>query len=85
MTKYTVVIQKSALKTLEKISEPDYSKIKLQLFSLARNPRPRGCKKLKNRDGYRIRIGDYRIIYDILDKLLIVEVIALGHRKEIYD
>jgi mRNA interferase RelE/StbE len=85
MTKYTVVIQKSALKILEKINEPDYSKIKSQLFSLAENPRPPGCKKLKNRDGYRIRIGNYRILYDIFDKLLIIEVITLGHRKEIYD
>ena len=83
--KYQVVIQKRALKVLEKINEPDYSKIKSFLFSLAGNPRPHGYKKLKNRDGYRVRIGDYRIIYDIIDNLLVVEVIAIGHRKDVYN
>ena len=49
-----------------------------------KNPRPVGNKKLKGRDGYRIRIGNYRIIYDIFDSELIIDVIALGHRKDIY-
>jgi mRNA interferase RelE/StbE len=53
--------------------------------TLAANPRPQGCKKLKGRSGYRIRKGDYRIIYDIYDDILVVDVIAAGHRREIYD
>jgi mRNA interferase RelE/StbE len=52
---------------------------------LANDPRPAGCKKLKGRDGYRIRVGDYRIIYQIIDHVLVVEVVALGHRKDIYN
>lgn len=54
------------------------------IYHLAENPRPYGYIKLKKRNGYRIRVGDYRIIYDILDAVLLVEVIALGNRKEIY-
>lgn len=46
--------------------------------------RPSGCKKLKGRDGYRIRIGNYRILYDIIDQTLIINVIAIGHRRDIY-
>ena len=60
--KYSVTVNKRALKTLEKINEPDYSKIKYAMFGLADNPRPAGYKKLKGRPSYRIRQGDYRII-----------------------
>ena len=49
------------------------------------NPRPAGYIKLKGRDGYRIRSGNYRIIYDIIDNKLIVDIITLGHRKDIYE
>ncbi|MCH8318769.1 MAG: type II toxin-antitoxin system RelE/ParE family toxin [Bacteroidetes bacterium] len=53
--------------------------------SLANNPRPHGYIKLKGRDGYRIRKGNYRIIYDIFDAVLIIDVVAVGHRKDIYE
>jgi mRNA interferase RelE/StbE len=82
---YTVTLRKRAIKALEKINEPYYSNIKAAIYSLAENPLPVGHKKLKGRDGYRIRVADYRIIYDILDKVLLVDVIDLGHRKEIYE
>ena len=52
---------------------------------IVKNPRPSGYLKLKGRDGYIIRVGDYRIIYEIIDNLLIVNVIELGHRKDIYN
>jgi len=52
---------------------------------LAKNPRPAGYKKLKGRDGFRIRVGDFRIIYEVIDSNLIVDLINLGHRKEIYE
>lgn len=81
---YTIVINKIAIKTLEKINEPDYSKIKEAIFQLADNPRPQGYIKLKNRDGYRIRAGNYRIIYEINDTILLIDVINIGHRKDIY-
>jgi len=82
--RYSVTIKKKASKTLEKINEPHYTAIKAAMYSLADNPRPHGYKKLTGRDGYRLRVGDYRIIYEIFDKILVVDVIDLGHRKEIY-
>lgn len=59
--------------------------LKKLFYNLADNPRPNGYKKLKGRDGYRIRVADYRIIYDIFDDILLVEVIDLRHRKDIYE
>jgi mRNA interferase RelE/StbE len=82
---YSVNFNKHALKELAKINEPFYSNIKQAIYNLALNPRPQGYKKLKGRDGYRIRVGNYRIIYDIFDYELLVDIIALGHRKDIYE
>lgn len=82
---YSVTLKKRAIKALEKINEPYYSSIKEAIYGLAVNPRPTGCKRLKGRDGYRIRVADYRIIYDIFDDVLLVDVIDLGHRKDIYE
>jgi mRNA interferase RelE/StbE len=82
---YKVIIEKKALKALEKFAESDYQKIKTEILQLQDNPRPHGCKKLKGRDAYRIRIGDYRVIYEIRDKILLVSVILIGHRKDIYN
>ncbi len=82
---YSIYLKKTAIKALEKIDEPYYSNIKEAIYNLSNNPRPSGCKKLKGRDGYRVRVGDYRIIYDIFDSTLIIEVVNIGHRKNIYD
>jgi mRNA interferase RelE/StbE len=82
---YSVNFKKHALKELAKINEPFYSHIKQAIYSLADNPRPQGYKKLKGRDGYRIRLGNYRIIYDVFESELVVDIIALGHRKDIYE
>lgn len=85
MPKYSISISKTAQKQLDKLTD-DIANLLLELIaSLADNPRPHGYKKLKGRDGYRVRQGNYRIIYDIYDKTLVVNVIALGHRKDIYE
>lgn len=81
---YKVFIEKQVLKNLEKISEPDYSKIKKAILDLAVNPRPPRFKQLKGRDGFRIRQGNYRIIYEINDKRLLVYVLLVRHRKDVY-
>lgn len=83
-THYVVNFSRSALKQLERISEPYYTNIKNVIVNLAKDPRPQGYIKLKGRDGYRVRVGDYRIIYDIFDSQLVVEIITLGHRRDIY-
>lgn len=82
---YSLDFSKQALKELEKINEPFYSNIKQAIFNLTENPLPNGYKKLKGRDGYRIRIGNYRVIYEIFDEQLIIEIVTLGHRKDIYE
>ena len=81
---YRVTLRKRAVKALEKVNEPCYTALKQAIYNLANNPRPQGYKKLKGRDGYRIRVADYRIIYDIFDDALLIDVIDLGHRKDIY-
>lgn len=81
---YKVQIERKAQKKLRKIPSPYYESIKTAILNLAREPRPDGCKKLKGRDAFRIRIADYRVIYEIHDAILLVQVIDLGHRKDIY-
>ena len=81
---YSVVINKKALKILEEINEPYYSRIKVAIYNLANDPRPQGYRKLKGRDAFRIRVADYRVIYEIWDEILLIDVINLGHRKDVY-
>lgn len=85
MAVYKVLIEKSVFKQLKNIPEMDYRKILASIAALAYDPRPPGYKKLKGRPGYRIREGNYRVIYEINDKILTVTVIEAGDRKDIYD
>jgi mRNA interferase RelE/StbE len=85
MPNYTAVLSKKAQKQLDKLSDNIAEPILDAIAGLEENPRPAGYKKLKGRDGYRIRTGNYRIIYDIFDDELIVDIITLGHRKDIYE
>lgn len=83
--KYTIIIDRQALKYLSKLSAKLKSQIKSKIDGLAENPRPHGYKELKGGKGYfRIRSGDYRIIYKISDEILIVTVLEIGDRREIY-
>lgn len=81
---YKVRIERKAIKKLMDIPEPYYSNIKAAILELGNNPRPNGCLKLKGRDAFRIRVNSYRIIYEIHDSILLIDVIDLGHRKNIY-
>lgn len=85
MVKYSITLSKRAQKQLDKLSDYLASPVIRAIQNLANDPRPQGYKKLKGRDGYRIRIGDYRVIYEVYDSILLVDVIELGNRKEIYD
>jgi mRNA interferase RelE/StbE len=82
---YTILILPSAQKQLSKLSNAIATRIEDKMMELEQDPRPAGCKKLKGRDAWRIRIGDYRVIYEINDGRLIVTVITIGHRKEVYE
>jgi len=81
---YRVEIEKKAAKTLERINAPDYYRLKTAILNLANDPRPFGYIKLKSRDAYRITVGTYRIIYEIIDNKLVVNVVVVGHRKDVY-
>ncbi len=80
---YQIQIEKSALKQLSKIEKPAREKIRTAISDLAENPRPHGYKKLVDEGGlYRIKAGDYRIIYEVQDKILLVSVLRIAKRNE---
>ena len=84
MNSYKVFISKSVYKKLEKLPVQIEQKLLDCILSLQHNPRPQGYKKLKDRNGYRIRSGDYRIIYQIKDRELLILILDIGHRRDIY-
>lgn len=83
---YQIRIKKSAEKELEKLPLPAILILRTKILKLANNPFPPGYKKLKGfKNQYRIRIGDYRVIYGIENQLFIIEILKIGDRKNIYD
>ena len=85
MMRYEIKIVKSVLKQLEPIPVSYREKIMSAIDELSFNPRPHGCEKLTNRKNeYRIRIGVYRIIYSVFDKKLVVDIVDIDHRKQVY-
>lgn len=81
---YKLQFKKKAIKALAKINEPQYSVIMKAINGLIKNPRPFGYINLTGRSGYRIRIGSYRVIYEIIDAELIVEIVNVGSRGGVY-
>ena len=81
---YRVDIKYSAEKELKKISPKLYERVLQIMLSLENEPRPRGCKKLRSVELYRIRSGNYRILYTIDDSLQRIEIIGISHRKDAY-
>ncbi|MCD6012769.1 MAG: addiction module toxin, RelE/StbE family [Flavipsychrobacter sp.] len=85
MKKYNVVFSKRAEKDIQKLPASAVQKIIPEIISLEENPRPHGCKKLKGyTDLWRIRIGNYRVVYAIEDVILLVDIREVGDRKDIY-
>jgi mRNA interferase RelE/StbE len=81
---YQVILSPAAARQLRKLPPSVIEKIETHLLELEDNPRPAGCKKLTGFEAWRIRVGNYRVIYEIKDSILLVSVIAIGDRKEIY-
>ena len=81
---YRVLLERSAQKALELLSREVRERIYSALTSLSRNPRPPGCKKLKESNYWRLRVGDYRTIYEIDDAARVVLVLRIAHRSEVY-
>ena len=85
MEKYKVSIKRSAVKEIEAIPQKkERQRIIRRIGQLAEDPRPPGANKLSGNDKYRIRQGSYRIVYSIEDNELIVVVVKVGHRKNVY-
>ena len=84
MAKYKIAIKPSAVKELNKLPAKDIRRVTGKIQALAINPRPPGCEKLSAQERYRIRQGNYRIVYEIEDQELIVTVVKIGHRREVY-
>lgn len=84
MASYSILLTKSAAKELERVPTKDRQRIATRIGSLAENPRPIGVEKLSGDDKYRIRQGNYRILYEIIEADLIVTVVRIGDRREVY-
>jgi mRNA interferase RelE/StbE len=84
MAKYKITIKKSAAKELSDIPKKELPKIVKRIQTLAQNPRPHGSQKLSRKEEYRVRQGDYRIVYSVDDKVLTVDLVKIGHRREVY-
>ena len=86
MAVYEVLLSKAARKYLAALPLFIHNKIVEDISQLSSVPRPNGCKKLKGyKNSYRIRVSDYRVIYEIEDKVLRILVVAVGNRKNIYE
>jgi mRNA interferase RelE/StbE len=81
---YRVLILPRAQKEWERLPDKEYQQIRNAVSDLAANPRPAGCVKLRGREGWRIRQGDYRVLYDIDDNQKTVTVLHIRHRREAY-
>jgi len=83
---YRIEVTPRARKDLKALSMRERQRVADEIDALKDNPRPQSCKKLKGReDFYRIRVGDYRVVYRIEDKVLLILIVRIGDRKEIYE
>ena len=84
MAKYRITVKKSAAKELQDIPKKYLRRIVKRIQLLAEDPRPAGSQKLSAREQYRLRQGDYRIVYSVDDKDWLVDIVKIGHRRDIY-
>jgi len=82
--KYEVKLKSSVKKQLKKLDKKQAARILVKIYLLADDPYPRGVEQLTGQKAYRIRIGDYRVIYEVHNKQLLVQVVRVGHRKDVY-
>jgi mRNA interferase RelE/StbE len=82
---YEVLILRRAQKELAALTKVDFERVRGEVLSLADHPRPAGCRKLVGRDGWRVRVGSYRVIYQIDDEKQQVTVLHVGHRRDVYE
>lgn len=81
---YTVRIKRSAEKEMGRLPPKTHERVAEIILVLERDPRPHGCKKLAGVEQYRLRVGDYRVLYTVEDHQREVEIVAVGHRRDVY-
>ncbi|MDI6783404.1 MAG: type II toxin-antitoxin system RelE/ParE family toxin [bacterium] len=81
---YTLFILRGAQKELSTLPLDIYPRVKQAIFALSMNPRPTRCRKLTGRNGWRIKVGNYRVIYEFDDKKKSVLILHIGHRRDVY-
>ena len=84
MARFEVRIKRSVAKELLRLPKADNRRILSRIQALGENPRPQGCEKLAGRESYRIRQGNWRVVYTIDEDRVIVEVVRVGHRSDVY-
>ena len=85
MVKYSLEVKQSAQKELDALDDALFTRIDRKILALADNPRPAGCKKLKGyKDQWRVRVGDWRVLYIIDDDAKLVTITRIAHRREVY-
>src|SRR5262249_32420823 len=84
MASYELVVTRSVAKDLRQFPKQDVKRLLQRIRSLADDPRPPGCEKLSGQERYRVRQGSYRIVYGIDDGALVVLVVKVGHRRDVY-
>ena len=82
--RYEVKLKTSAIKQLKKLDKKQAERILIKIYLLGDNPYPNGAEQLTGQKAFRIRVGDYRIIYEVRNKQLLIQVIRVGHRKDVY-
>lgn len=82
--KYRIEVRPAALPAMRKLDRDHAQRIRAAIALLAHNPRPAAARPLKERPAWRVRVGDYRITYSIDDDVLLIVVITLGHRQDVY-
>ena len=85
MSPYRIELRPAALRALRKLDPTVRPRIQAAIALLAGDPRPPAARALRGRPGLRIRVGDYRILYTVEDDVLLVVVVTLGHRRDVYD
>ncbi len=85
MSQYRVEISRRAVKAIAGLERADQLRVRAAIDLLAGEPRPRGCVKLAGEtSAYRVRVGDFRIVYEVIDDRLVIHVVRVGHRRDIY-
>jgi len=84
MASFKIIFKQSVAKDLRRIPKKEVSKILSRIEALAVEPRPPGAEKLSGQEKYRIRQGVYRVLYEIIDKELVVVIVRVGHRRDVY-